>query len=385
MAALSELFDETRLLVPVSRKGLASGDLPLNGHRLQVLPLSVRNGRGLSSKLSFFPWLLWNSPTVGRELLLSDAVYAPIPGDVGTVGMLAAWLLRKPLLVRHCGNWLKPVTAAEKFWRWFMERCAGGRNIMLATGGTPEPPSKKNPNVHWIFSSSVSREELQAYACPRSFPGPGPVRLVIVARQEQAKGAGTVIRSLPRLLQKMPKIDFEIVGDGSAISEFRQLAQEAGVADRVNFAGKLNHEQVMLRLKAAALFVFPTTSSDGFPKAVLEALATGLPVVATRVSVLPQLLGNGSGVLIDEATPEAVARGVEHALADRGTYEAMSRKAVETAQQYSLEAWRDTIGGYLEAAWGPLKTNDEGRTLNAAGEIEDARLQNQDGPVVLGP
>jgi glycosyltransferase involved in cell wall biosynthesis len=270
--------------------------------------------------------------------------------------MLLAWVFRKPLFVRHCGNWLRPTSIAEKFWRWFMETFAGGRNVMLATGGAAEPPSRRNPNVRWIFSSSLTQKELAGQTRPHEYPSNGHLRLILVARQEKAKGAGTVIQSLPLLSGRFPEVSFDIVGEGSAISEFKQLARDVGVTDRVRFSGKLDHEQVMQRLRDANLFVFPTTSSEGFPKAVLEALASGLPVVATRVSVLPQLLGNGCGVLIDKATPEDVAHGIEQALSDPAQYEAMSRKAIETARQYSLETWRDTIGGYLSAAWGPLRS-----------------------------
>jgi glycosyltransferase involved in cell wall biosynthesis len=361
MAAIAELFDETILLVPCHRHTGEPGEIPLAGPRLRVSPLPPPYGSGLGRKLLFPLWFLRCAPAILREFRNADAVHAPIPGDVGTVGMLLAWLFRKPLFVRHCGNWLRPATLAEKLWRWFMETFAGGRNVMLATGGAAEPPSRKNPNVHWIFSTSLTQDELSTYASPRSYPSNGQVRLIIVARQEKAKGAATVIESLPLLARRFPQVSFDIVGEGSAIPGFKQLASEAGVAERVHFPGKLNHEQVMQRLRDAHLFVFPTTSSDGFPKAVLEGLASGLPVVATRVSVLPQLLGNGCGVLLDEATPEAVARGVEQALSDPARYEAMSRRAIETARQYSLEAWRDTIGGYLSAAWGPLRKKEDRR------------------------
>jgi glycosyltransferase involved in cell wall biosynthesis len=303
-----------------------------------------------------FPfWFFRCAPTILREFRNADAVHAPIPGDIGTVGMLLAWVFRKPLFVRHCGNWLRPVTLAERFWRWFMETFAGGRNVMLATGGAVEPPSRKNSNVRWIFSSSLTRNELASQARTREHPSNGKLRLIIVARQERAKGAGTVIQSLPLLCGRFPEVSFDIVGEGSAIPEFKQLAQDIGVADRVRFSGKLNHEKVLEHLQNADLFPFPTTSSDGFPKAVLEALASGLPVVATKVSVLPQLLGNGCGIILDEATPEAVARGIDEVLAGRAQYENMSRKAIETARQYSLEAWRDQIGTMLRDAWGSLR------------------------------
>lgn len=375
MQALSELFDATRLFVPVKDHAAAAGEIPLCGHNLTVVPLTTRSGSDLTSKLSFMPWLLRNSVTILRQIRWADAVHTPIPGDVGTVGMLLAGAFRKPLLVRHCGNWTRPVTVAEKFWRWFMETTAGGRNVMLATGGAAAPPSQKNPNVQWIFSSSLTQHELDSYASPRSWPLLEPegeacptgngVRLCIVARQEKAKGAGVIIQALPLLVRRFAYVSLDIVGEGSAIPEFRRLAQEQGVAERVHFAGKLNHEDVMEQLKKATLFVFPTSSSDGFPKAVLEGLASGLPVVATRVSVLPKLLGTGCGLLIDEATPEAVARGVEAALCDSANYEAMSRQAIATARQFSLESWRDTIGGYLAEAWGKLKEKAAGGTPKA--------------------
>ena len=355
MKALSELFDETRLLLPCHPRVNGAGEIALEGHRLSVAPLSKRSGSSFSSKLSFVPWLLLNGGRMLRELRRADAVHAPIPGDVGTVGMVLAFLFRRRLFVRHCGNWLRPVTLAERFWRSFMETFAGGRNVMLATGGAGEPPSRKNANVRWIFSSSLTREELASQARARLHPSNGELRLILVARQEKAKGGGTIIQSLPLLARRFPETSFDIVGEGTAVPEFKRLAQGLGIADRVHFSGRLNHEQVLQHLRDADLFLFPTTSSEGFPKAVLEALACGLPVVATRVSALPQVLGSGCGLLIDEATPEAVACGIEQAMSHPARYEAMSRKAIQTARQYSLEAWRDTIGNHLAAAWGPLR------------------------------
>lgn len=377
--AVSELFDETHVLVPCTSQANAAGEIVLNGHNLRIVPLSPRYGAGVKSKLSFLPWLLRNSATIWRELNWANGVHAPIPGDVGTVGMLGAWLLRKRLFVRHCGNWLKPVTLAEKFWRWFMDNTAGGRNVMLATGGTAEPPSTKNPNVRWIFSSSLTEKELSAYAYSRTYPlrrlrpltpdseegDENQLRLIIVARQEKAKGTDTIIRSLPQLATDFPDISLEVVGEGPGIPYFKELAIEMGVEQRVRFSGKLNHEEVMQRLRQAHLFIFPTTSSDGFPKAVLEGLASGLPVVATRVSVLPRLVGNGCGMLMDDPRSEVLTRCVKCVLSDPAAYEAMSRNAIETARRYSLECWRNTIGVSLAAAWGPLKRAEGERNSGA--------------------
>lgn len=351
MSALASLFDGLRVLVPVAPAGSSVGEIALVGPRLQVVPLRSPGGTGWRRKLGMPFWAVTNLPTLWRELRRADAVHAPIPGDIGTVGMLLAWLLRKPLLVRHCGNWFRPVTAAERFWRWFMEATAGGRNVMLATGGANEPPSQRNPEVRWIFSSSLSQSEISQHARVRNAPAPGQLRLVHVARQEPEKGADTVIRALPLLVAHFPQARLEVVGEGSAIASCRRLATDLGLEARVIFQGKLNHEQVLECLQRGDLFCFPTTSSDGFPKVVLEALATGLPVVTTRVSVLPQLLGGGGGVLVDSATPELLAGAIKQCLQSPQHYQEMSRRAIQTAAGFSLEAWAAQIGRLCEGAW----------------------------------
>jgi Glycosyl transferases group 1 len=356
MRAISELFDETRLLLPTVTRNYVAGELPLAGRALSVVPLPTPRGKGFARKVQFPFWLVQSLATILREIRRADAVHAPIPGDVGTIGLLFALFMRKPLLVRHCGNWSARRTAAEYFWRWILERAAGGRTVVLATGGAATAPSVRNPNVRWIFSTSLRESELNVCAAARTRFVPTGPRLIIAARQERAKGTGAVIQSLPLLEVEYPEISLDVVGDGDALPEFRTMAKHCGVAHRVRFHGKVDHARVMSLLGTADIFCFPTTSSEGFPKAVLEALACGLPVVTTRVSVLGELIGAGGGILLDHATPMAVADGVRWCLADEGRYRMLSFAAIRTASGYSLERWRDTIASLLIPRWGPLSS-----------------------------
>ena len=355
MHALSELFDVTTLVVPVSSAVSHISGESLTGHNLSIAPLTSPAGRRLWRKLGLLLWFVRNFPVLIREVHRADAIHAPIPGDIGTIGMLLGFVLRKPLFVRHCGNWYVQKTAAEHFWRWFIERFAGGRNVMLTTGGDCEPPSRRNPNVRWIFSTSLTERELHNSFMRRE-RNPGiDARLIIVCRQEKEKGTGSVIESLPFILKDFPQATLDVVGDGPALPELKRQAAALGVSDHVTFHGKENHATVIRLLQQADLFCYPTAASEGFPKAVLEALACGLPVVTTRVSVLPQLIGKGCGLVLEDATPTAIARAVGECLSNADRYQAMSLKAVEIAQEYSLERWRDTIGTRLREAWGSFQ------------------------------
>ena len=351
MAALSELFESTTLMVPCARIGNHAGETPLTGHRVIVAPLSNLEGAGLRRKLSLPFWFVRNAPLFVRATLRADAVHTPIPGDIGTIGMVLAFLLRKPLFVRHCGNWLVPRTLAEHFWKWFMESFAGGRIVCLATGGAPEPPSRRNGAIRWIFSTTLRSEELLSFRARQGEAAGDHLRLIIACRQEVEKGAGIVILSLPAILKQFPLATLDVVGDGSALDSFKQMATDLGVRDRVTFHGKVGHARVIELLQRSHIFCYPTAASEGFPKAVVEALACALPVIATRVSVLPQLIGGGCGLLIEEASSAALAEAVREIWMSKTRYRELSANALDTAQQYSLEGWRDTIAGLLKVGW----------------------------------
>ena len=115
MRALSELFDETTLVLPVDGRGPRPGEIPLHGPRLRIAALRPLKSSGLLRRWAFPFWLLSQMPRMLREFFRADAVHAPIPGDVGTIGMLLAFVLRKPLFVRHCGNWFVQKTAPERY------------------------------------------------------------------------------------------------------------------------------------------------------------------------------------------------------------------------------------------------------------------------------
>lgn len=350
MAAISELFDSTELLVPTSADEVAKGLTPLAGARLSVRPLSSPKGSGLWRKFDMIRWVATNGPAIWRSIGRADAVHAPIPGDVGTIGMLVALVRRKRLFVRHCGNWLAPRTIAEKLWKWTMESFAGGRNVMLATGGSPDPPSARNPNVGWIFSTSLSARSF-VDSTPRRLSPDGSLRLAIACRQEERKGTDVVIDALPEIARMFPNVTLDVIGDGSQLSSLKERAGKLGMATRVRFHGKVAQSEVVARLAACDLFCYPTTASEGFPKVVLEAMSAGLPIVTTRVSVLPVLIGTDCGAVLDEASAEQLAGAVCALCTNAASYAEMSRKSISRAREFSIERWRDTIGDTLRASW----------------------------------
>ena len=351
MRALSELFDHTRLILTVS-PGQPSGLTPLTGHRLEVCPLPTPTGSDTRRKLSMLLWLPRYLPQMWQEVRRADAVHAPVPGDVGTIGMLLALALKKPLFVRHCGTWGEPVTVADRLLLRCLERVAGGANVVMATGGSDAPPSSRNRQVRWIFSTSLPATEIDDVPAAAPWRAGEPLKLVTVGRLTAGKNTAAAVRALALVRERHPRATLDVVGHGGARASLEALAAELGVTEALTFHGNVTHRRVLEILAGSHLFVFPTRVKEGFPKALLEAMACGLPVIATAVSVIPRLVGERCGVLLEDTGAESVAAAVLHLTEDPDRLAGMARHAREASRAYSLERWAEVIGQRLEAGWG---------------------------------
>ncbi len=368
MQAISELFDQTTLMVPIRAAPLPDGARPLTGHNLRVHPLPEPTGTDLRRKIALLAWLPRHLPEIWREVRRADAVHAPVPGDIGTIGLLVALAQRKPLFVRHCGTWGEPVTLADRFLLWLLERIAGGRNVVLATGGADTPPSKKNPNIHWIFSTTLTGKEITNIPVASPWHSGQTLRLVTVGRLSAGKNIESVIRALSILnLNNSPLpaggglgvrsdtiLHLDILGDGEARASLEELTADLQLNEMVTFHGNVPHAEVLRILSGSHLFVFPTRVKEGFPKAVLEAMACGLPVIASNISVIPHLIRD-CGIVLEDTRPQAVVEAVAQLISDEKRLAEMSARARRNAQGYTLERWREEIRAHLEAAWGSLR------------------------------
>jgi glycosyltransferase involved in cell wall biosynthesis len=133
---------------------------------------------------------------------------------------------------------------------------------------------------------------------------------VTVANLRPEKAHDVLFEAAVLVLRRCPDAQFVIAGDGPRRQELERLAQSRGIAPRVQFIGHV--DEVPALLASSDLFVLPSRS-EAFPNSVLEAMATGLPIVATRVGGIVELVENQrTGVLV----PPDDARALGHAMLD---------------------------------------------------------------------
>jgi glycosyltransferase involved in cell wall biosynthesis len=132
--------------------------------------------------------------------------------------------------------------------------------------------------------------------------------------REQAKGFDEVLEVLPRLLQENQRLVYLIVGDGSDRARLENKSRDLGIDRSVVFTGYVNESEKLDYYRAADLFVMPSRL-EGFGYVFLEALATGLPVIASKVDGSREAVRDGAwGILVNPSDPEELASAIKSAL-----------------------------------------------------------------------
>jgi glycosyltransferase involved in cell wall biosynthesis len=187
------------------------------------------------------------------------------------------------------------------------------RGFLAAYGGDRVTP------VHVIRCGI----ELSAYRFrPRAPEETGRVRALCVAGLKDYKGHHVLLRALADGGPSLERVDLDLVGDGPLRQPLERLVRSLRLQDRVRFHGPLPEPAVTDLLEGADLFVLPSViapdgNMEGLPVVLIEALAAGVPVVATRISGVPELIRDGdTGLLAEPGSPGDLRRAMTRLLAD---------------------------------------------------------------------
>lgn len=194
-------------------------------------------------------------------------------------------------------------------------------------------------------------------AAVRTPPANGEWRLVQACRLIAKKGLLTAIEAMGLVVQQHPRAKFLICGTGPQEGKLREAIQARGLAENVELLGWLSQEQLLAEYQQAQLFLHPSeltqeSDQEGIPNSMLEAMATGLPVVATQHGGIPEAVTNGhDGLLVPERSPEELAAAMLAMMSDAEKLASFSQAAAASVRRdFAAEAQVAKLEDvYLEA------------------------------------
>ncbi|MCA0239471.1 MAG: glycosyltransferase family 4 protein [Proteobacteria bacterium] len=272
---------------------------------------------------SGWSWHLFAAPAIWVAAVRRVPVVVNYRG-----GEAAAFLARSHRLVR----WSMRRAAALVVPSGFLQQVFGGHAI----------PALVVPNI-----VDLSRFRPQA-------DGEAIALHVVVARNlEPIYDNASALRAFALLRKALPQASMTIAGSGPEAAMLERLAHSLGVADAVRFAGRLDRDEMAALYRSADVMLNPS-QVDNMPNSLLEALASGVPIVSTDVGGVPFMVQNGkTALLVPAGDAAAMAAALQRVLAERGLRRQLVDAGLQEVQRYAWDQVAPLLAGvYRSAATG---------------------------------
>jgi glycosyltransferase involved in cell wall biosynthesis len=188
-----------------------------------------------------------------------------------------------------------------------------------------------------IFPNAIRVDDFthedKTYKNDLSIPDEGKI-VLFVSRLIEDKGVYDLIDSIPKVLEEYNNVFFLFAGDGPEKEGMKSSCKEKGIEKAVRFTGHIGNKNLIKAFTCADIFVLPTYHAEGMPMVILQALATGLPIISTRFGAIPDIIKDGiNGFLIEPHAPEQISERILFLLRKEGLKSRMKKENIQLAKK----------------------------------------------------
>lgn len=325
-----------------------TGRVSLGSVEVERLPYYI----GLAQLLPTVPALVIRLWKVVRG---SRVVIARLPGPLGTITIVLARLLSKPIFVEVVGDpetvlrhhSSRPVRTLARTAGFLMRYCVraadGTRFVTHKTLQLLYPPRPNTPSLN-MSNVQLHDDDFRARYIS---PTPPSWTLTCIGTQEtNYKGHDVALEALRHLRDRGYDCRMVLVGNGARHTDLMHLAHKLEVANSVTFLASYSSKSELWQiLDSTDIFVHPSRS-EGLPRVVIEAMARTLPVVATKVGGLPELLDGM--YLVQPGNAPMLANRISHMLENPEEAEGAARTNYEIARRYHYDELKKVFDDWCE-------------------------------------
>lgn len=281
----------------------------------------------------------------------ADLVMIRLPSPIGYIAYREARRQGKPVLLYVAGDIRSVAREGQKYRGWrrplselvaytytrLTERMAR-QTLVFVAGSKLYAWLKPHAKRCVPFLPSLIREDDLSQEPGISLTLGDRITLIYSGRLVPVKGLRYLLEAMRLLDQRGISCHTTFVGEGYQKEELTTLAEDLGLSDRVCFKGYVPFGKPLLDLyREADIYVLPSLS-EGVPKVVFEAMACGLPIIATRVGGITDIVKDRkTGLLVDPRSPEQIAQAIERLVMDHVLRREIIQNGFGFAREHTVE------------------------------------------------
>lgn len=349
IARLAELFDEVVHIAPLHRQAAPPSALPYEAPNVRLVAVPPAGGSTVSAKLHVLRVLPAYLSAILGELGNCDVVHVRCPSNIGLLAILVLAVSRRPALrwIKYAGNWRPraPESLSYRVQRWLLDHGVP-RALVTVNGRWPDQRS----HVRSFLNPCLTDEELGEGAAVGARKNlRSPLRLLFVGRLEEEKGCGRALEVLAGLEARGVRARLDVAGDGPDRKRFEAQAAAAGLTERVHFLGWLARPALASLYSDAHFLLLPSTSSEGWPKVLSEAMAYGVVPMTSDISSMPQLIESfRTGRVLDAKDRDGFVEAVAEYVSEPERWKMESCNAMEAGRLFAYDRYLAAVRNLLD-------------------------------------
>jgi glycosyltransferase involved in cell wall biosynthesis len=295
-----------------------------------------KTGTALFSALWHLPAAIW---TIFKVMRAADHIHLRCPGNMGLLGCLVqVFFPHKPKTAKYAGNWdpesRQPIS--YRLQKWMLNNAFLTRNMQTLVYG--EWPSSSK-NIKPFFTATYGEKDKQPIL-PRRLEG--RIQLLFVGTLSEGKQPLYAIELASGLSAAGFDVGLDLYGEGQQRGIIEKHIEQNNLHAFVSLKGNQTKNTIQ-KAYADSHFILLPSRSEGWPKVVAEAMFWGCFPVATKVSCVPYMLGDGDrGILLDMQA-EADVHQLIAVLKEERDYDNKVRRAMEWSRQFTLDLFENEI------------------------------------------
>ena len=344
----ADLFPRVRVAAPCRDEEPPGDCLPFTRSNVEVVPQLETGGDNFGAKavqVLLLPLLVFG---LCRAMRRADAIHVRCPGNLGLLAILLARLFSRRRVAKYAGQWCgyagEPWTG--RLQRTLLRSSWWGAPVTVY-GRWPDEP----PHVISFFTSILTDEQVaRAREAARRKRFDDAPRVLYVGRLYEGKNVDVLLDALGALKSEGLELSCDIVGEGHLRVPLEEQAARLGLSEQVTFAGGVEFERVLDAYERADVLVL-ASENEGWPKAVAEGMAFGLVCVGSNTGFVPEMLGEGRGLVVPPGDAASLARALRRVSDSPKECARMSERASAWARRYSLEGLREALRELFAEHW----------------------------------